>query len=85
MRLTSLVTQSCRLDRAAGAASKALWEISWGRPKDYDPKADENCRKPTFDPSLYTLEELKQLYAAMKLVALKQGLIPPEEGEDVIG
>jgi hypothetical protein len=72
-------------EQIATVASKALWEISWGRPKDFDPKAEEGDRKPTFDPSLYTTEELEQLQAALLLMARKQGLLQQEEGEDMVG
>jgi hypothetical protein len=65
----------------------ANWVIerAWGKPKEYDPKAEEAPKKPRFDPSLYTMEELRQLYVAMTLMARRQGLLPPEEGEDVAG
>jgi hypothetical protein len=71
-------------EQIATVASKALWETSWGRPKDYDPKAEEGQERPKFDPSLYTFEELEVLYKALTLMASKQGL-PPEGAEDVAG
>jgi hypothetical protein len=56
-----------------------------GKPREYDPTAEQARQKPAFDPSLYTFEELEQLYAALELMARRQGLSPPEEGEDVAG
>ena len=64
-------------------ASKPLSEISWGRPRDYDPKAEEGQERPPFDPSLYSsTDKLLQLQEAMLLIARCQGLLPPEEGEN---
>jgi hypothetical protein len=48
-------------EQIATVASKALWEISWGKPKDYDPKAEEGQKRPPFDPSLYSTEELRRM------------------------
>jgi hypothetical protein len=69
----------------ATVVSKALWEISWGRPKDFDPKAEEGERRLPIDPSQFTVEELEQLMAAVALIARKQRVMPPEEGKDVAG
>jgi hypothetical protein len=70
-------------EQIATVASKVFWEISWGRPRDYDPKAEEGQEHPPFDPSPYTLDELETLHTAMVLMARGQGPLPPEEGEDV--
>jgi hypothetical protein len=72
-------------EQIVSVASEALWEISWGRPKDYDPKAEKDGRKPTFNPDLYTIEELEQLHAAIMLMARRQGLLAEEKAEDVAG
>jgi hypothetical protein len=72
-------------EQIATVASKALWEISWGRPKDYDPKAEEVQERPPFDPSLYTTEELREMQKVMLMIAHREGLLPEEEGEDVAG
>ena len=74
-------------------ASKALWEISWGKPREFDPKADdgENA-KDTFDPRAYTPEEVRQIEEALLLVvdparvraerdkAAVEALPPPRDG-----
>jgi hypothetical protein len=57
---------------------------AWGKPREYDPAADEGNKKPRFDPSLYTMEELRQLYDAMTLMARRQGLLPDEEAAETI-
>jgi hypothetical protein len=54
------------------------------KPFDFDPKTDGDQPRPTFNPALYTFEELEVLYNAMTLMARKQGL-PPKEGADVAG
>ena len=42
-------------------------------------------KAPPFDPKLYTLEELKRMRDVMLMIAERQGMRPPEEGEDVAG
>jgi hypothetical protein len=55
-----------------------LYERAWGAPKDYDPKTDEAAtRKPRFDPSLFSPEQLAQIEATLRLVAATQ----PAEAE----
>jgi hypothetical protein len=54
------------------------------KPIDFDPKAADGERPQKFDPSLYTFEELEQLYAAMTLMARKQGLLREEEAAETI-
>ena len=71
-------------EQIATVASKALWEILWGKPQDYDPAAEQVQPKPPFDPSLFSIEELKQLQAAMTLIAVRQGLLPPEAIENAV-
>jgi hypothetical protein len=70
-------------------AADKVFERAWGKPEEYDPRAEEGQERPPFDPSPYTLEvsreELEQLQAAMLLMARRQGLLLPEEGEDVAG
>jgi hypothetical protein len=72
-------------EQIATVASKALWEISWGRLKDYDPKAEAGQERPPFDPSLYSTDELRQMHDVMTMIARRQGSLPEEEGEDVAG
>jgi len=35
-------------------------------------------RKPAFDPSLLTTEELRRMQEVMTMIAVRQGLLPPE-------
>jgi hypothetical protein len=82
--------EMCRLaleaedERVRSVCANWVIERAWGKPRDYDPDAEAGKQKPRFDPSLYTMEELRQLYDAMTLMARRQGLLP-EEGEDVAG
>jgi hypothetical protein len=39
-------------EQIATVASKALWEILWGQPWAYDPKAEEGQERPPFGPGL---------------------------------
>ena len=49
-------------------------------------KKDRSARPSILRPwTLEVLEELEQLQAAVLLMARRQGLLPPEEGEDVAG
>lgn len=72
-------------ERVALMATDKVLERAWGRPKEYDPNAEQAQQKPPFDPSPYTSEELEMLQAAMLIMARRQGLPPPEEAEDVAG
>ena len=56
-----------------------------GRPKEYDPNAEAPKKAPPFDPKLYTTDELRRMQDVMTMIAVRQGLLPPEEGEDVAG
>jgi hypothetical protein len=42
------------------------------RPIDYDPTEDTPARKPGFDPSLYTPEQLAQIETTLRMVAAAQ-------------
>jgi hypothetical protein len=63
--------------RVVTVAANALIERAFGKPREYDPTAEQAQQKPAFDPSLYTFEELEQLYAALAIVARRQGLLLP--------
>jgi hypothetical protein len=65
-------------ERVALMAADKVFERAWGRPRDYDPSQEQAKRAPPFDPSLFTTAELRQLQAAMTLIAVWQGLLPPE-------
>jgi hypothetical protein len=69
-------------ERVALMAADKVYERAWGKPKEYDPNAEQVQREPTFDPSLYSSAELEQLHAAVLLMARRQGLLPPGEGEE---
>ena len=42
------------------------------RPIDYDPAEDAAARRPKFDPSLYTPEQLDEIERTLRLVAATQ-------------
>jgi hypothetical protein len=61
-------------EQIATVASKALWEISWGRPQVFDPKAealDEQKERSSFNPRAYSAEDLAVIEAGLLL--MKQG------------
>src|SRR5712671_7867735 len=61
------------------AADKVL-ERAWGKPRDYDPAQEQAQKKPPpFDPKLYTTDELRRMQEVMMMIAMRQGLIPPED------
>jgi hypothetical protein len=68
-------------ERVALMAADKVFERAWGRPKEFDPNAESVKKPPPFDPSLYTTDELRQMQAVMKMIAQRQGLLPPEEME----
>ena len=70
-------------EQIATVASKALWEISWGKPKDYDPNAEGPKKAPPFDPALYSTEELRRMQEVMLMIARRQGMMPEEDAEGV--
>jgi hypothetical protein len=42
------------------------------KPFDFDPKTDGDQPRATFNPALYTFEELEVLYKALTMMARKQ-------------
>jgi hypothetical protein len=72
-------------ERVRSVYANWVIERAWGKPREFDPEAEAGKQKPRFDPSFYTMAEHRQLYDAMTLMARRQGLLPPEEGEDVAG
>jgi hypothetical protein len=54
---------------------------AWGKPRDYDPNAEAPKKAPPFDPKLDTTEELRRMQEVMTMIAVRQGLLPPEEME----
>ena len=71
-------------ERVALMAADKVFERAWGRPKDYDPNAETPKKAPPFDPKLYTTDELRQMQAVMTMIAVRQGLLPPEEGDEAV-
>jgi len=88
--------EMCRLaveaedERVRSVCLGMVLERAWGRPREYDPNAEAPKKRLMFDPSLYTLEELKQMRDVWLMIAQRQGRIPqenveggePEEGRD---
>ena len=62
-------------------AADKVFERAWGRPKEYDPNAEAPKKAPPFDPKLYTTDELRRMQEVMTMIAVRQGLLPPEETE----
>jgi hypothetical protein len=59
-------------------------EISWGKPKDYVPKA-EGPKRPPFDPSLYSTEKLRRMQEVMLMIARRRACCRRRRGDDVAG
>ena len=58
--------------RVASICAMAILDRAGVKPIDYDPAEEAANRKPKFDPSLYTFEELEVLYKALTMMASKQ-------------
>src|ERR1700726_2082384 len=70
--------------RVALMAADKVFERAWGKARDYDPAQEQAQKKPPpFDPSLYTLDELRQMRDVMLMIARRQGPMSPEEDEAV--
>ena len=41
--------------------------------KEYDPNAEAPKQAPPFDPSLYSIEELRRMQEVMLMIAQRQG------------
>src|ERR1700720_824646 len=66
-------------ERVALMAADKVFERAWGRPKEYDPNAEAPKKAPPFDPKLYTTDKLRRMQEVMTMIAVRQGLIPPED------
>jgi len=66
-------------ERTRAICSGKVMDRAWGKPREYDPDKEAPKKPPPFDPSLYTTEELRQMQKVMKMIAVRQGLIPPED------
>src|SRR5438132_5804312 len=77
--------EMCRLaleaedERVRSVCAGMVMDRAWGKPREYDPDKEAPKKAPPFDPKLYTTEELRQMQAVMKMIAVRQGLIPPED------
>ena len=82
--------EMCRLaleaedERVRSVCLGMVLERAWGRPKEYDPNAETPKKAPPFDPKLYTTDELRQMQEVMTMIAVRQGLLPPEEGDEAV-
>jgi hypothetical protein len=76
------LTKTAEDERVRSVCLIAVLDRAGVRPIDYDPKADEHQQRPPFDPSLFSTEELRQMQAVMTMIARRQGLLPPEEGDE---
>ena len=77
--------EMCRLaleaedERTRAVCAGMVMERAWGKVRDYDPNAEAPKKAPPFDPKLYTTEELREMQRVMQMIAVRQGLIPPED------
>ena len=84
--------EMCRLaleaedERVHSVCAGMVMDRAWGRPKEYDPNAETPKKSPPFDPKLYTTDELRhttdelrRMQEVMMMIAVRQGLIPPED------
>ena len=56
-----------------------LYDRAWGKPKEYDPKAEEVVKEDDFGPRNYTPEQLKLIEEAALLV-----VHPPKPKVEVV-
>jgi len=68
-------------ERVRSVCLIAVLDRAGVRPIDFDPAQEQAKKAPPFDPALYTSDELRQMQAAMTLIAVRQGFLPPEEME----
>jgi hypothetical protein len=59
-------------ERVRSVCLIAVLDRAGVRPTDHDPAEDAAARKPKFDPSLYTREQLAQIEATLRMVAAAQ-------------
>src|SRR5260370_870692 len=77
--------EMCRLaleaedERVRSVCAGMVMDRAWGRPKEYDPNAEPPKKAPPFDPKLYTTDELRRMQEVMMMIAVRPGLIPPED------
>ena len=59
-------------ERVRSVCLIAVLDRAGVRPIDYNPAEDTTARKPNFDPSLYTPEQLAQIEATLRMIAATQ-------------
>jgi len=71
--------EMCRLaleaedERVRSVCAGMVMDRAWGRPREYDPNAEAPKQAPPFDPSLYSIEELRRMQEVMLMIAQRQG------------
>ena len=70
-------------ERVASVACNAVLERAFGKPKDYDPADEPKPKRDRLDTSKYTLEELKQIQAALLLMAEDRSGRPPASEPEI--
>ena len=71
--------EMCRLaleaedERVRSVCAGMVMDRAWGKPKEYDPNAEAPKQAPPFDPSLYSIEELRRMREVMMMIAQRQG------------
>ena len=71
--------EMCRLaleaedERVRSVCAGMVMDRAWGKPKEYDPNAEAPKQAPPFDPSLYSIEELRRMQEVMLMIAQRQG------------
>jgi hypothetical protein len=68
-------------ERVRSVCLIAVLDRTGVKPIDYDPAEEAANRKPPFDPSLFTTQELRRMQEVMTMIAVRQGLLPPEQME----
>ena len=58
--------------RIVAVAANALTERAWGKPKEYDPAEDKKNEKPAFNPADFSMDELAQIEAALRLMVARR-------------
>lgn len=62
-------------ERVRFMANSWVYEHAWGKPKDYDPRADHDRATTAIDPSEFTSEQRAQIMHALRLIISAQ--LPP--------
>jgi hypothetical protein len=60
-------------ERVRSVCLIAVLDRAGVRPIDFDPAQEQAKKAPPFDPSLYSIEELRQMQSVMLMIAQRQG------------